>query len=229
VFEEFWEALVLIFSGDPEIWSILGFSYLVSGAATAIAAIIGIPLGIFMGMRKFRGKTIFVNLTNSFMGFPPVVMGVIVYLLLSSVGPLGSLRLLYTPPAIIIAQALLCLPIITGITIASVSNQYKPIVEATMALGGSRADIYENVLSECAIPILSGVMVGFGQSISEVGAAMIVGGNIRYSTRTITTSIVWYTSMGENEMAIALGTILLATTFLVMLFLTIIQMRSRKT
>lgn len=168
MWDEFWEALVLIFTGDTEIWSVLGFSYLVSGVSTAIAALIGIPLGIFLGMRNFRGKTVLMNLTNSFMGFPPVVMGVIVFLLLSSVGPLGSLGLLYTPPAIIIAQSALCVPIIMGVTTASVSNQYKPIAEATMALGGSRPDVYENVLSECLIPILSGVMLGFGQSLSLI-------------------------------------------------------------
>jgi tungstate transport system permease protein len=208
--------------------SVLGFSLGVSAIATAIAAAIAIPLGIFMGMREFRGKVIIVNLFNSFMGFPPVVMGVIVYLLLSKAGPLGFLHLLYTPTAIIIAQCLLCIPIITGITLSSITNHSKKIIETTLALGGSRSDVYENVFSENLVPILSGVIVGFGQNLSEVGASMIVGGNISFFTQTITTAIVTYTGQGRAGDALLLGLVLILTSFFIMFALTMLQMRARR-
>jgi tungstate transport system permease protein len=215
-------------SWESEMASVLGFSIGVSATATAIAAAIAIPLGIFMGMREFKGKTIIVNLTNSFMGFPPVVMGVIVFMLLSRSGPLGSLHLLYTPTAIIIAQSFLCIPIVAGITISSITNHSKKIIETTLALGGSRSDVYENVFSENIVPILSGVMVGFGQNLSEVGASMIVGGNISFFTQTITTAIVTYTGMGRPDLALLLGSVLIATSFFIMFALTLLQVRARR-
>ncbi|NMC05894.1 MAG: ABC transporter permease [Candidatus Lokiarchaeota archaeon] len=215
-------------SWETDMASVLGFSVSISAVATAIAAAIAIPLGIFMGMHDFKGKTIIVNMTNSFMGFPPVVMGVIVYLLLSRAGPLGFLHLLYTPTAIIIAQTSLCTPIITGITISSVTNHSKKIIETTLSLGGNRSDVYENVFSENLVPILGGVMVGFGQNLSEVGASMIVGGNISFFTQTITTAIVTYTGTGQSSLALALGLILIATSFVIMFTLTALQMRARR-
>ena len=208
--------------------SVLGFSIVVSATATAIAAAIAIPLGIFLGMHEFKGKPIVVNLFNSFMGFPPVVMGVLVYLLLSRSGPLGTLRLLYTPTAIIFAQCLLCIPIITGITISAITNHSKKIIETTLALGGKRSDVYENVFSENLVPILSGVMVGFGQNLSEVGASMIVGGNISFFTQTITTAIVTYTGQGRAGDALLLGWVLIFTAFFIMFTLTFLQMRARR-
>lgn len=228
MFEEFIEALRLIFTFNPEIWDILGFSVQMSVISIAISAAIGIPVGIFLGVKKFRGKTFIVNLANSFMGFPPVVMGLIIFLLLSRSGPLGALGLIYTPASIIIAQTSLSLPIIAGITISAIANEQKKIAQTTIALGGSRWDLYENIFSECRIPILGGVIVAFGQAISEVGASMIVGGNIRYFTRTMTTAIVLQTGMGETEFALALGLILILTSFLLILTLTFIQMRARK-
>ena len=213
---------------NSDMFSILWFSVGVSAIAAAIAAAIGVPLGIFLGMKEFKGKIVIVNITNSFMGFPPVVMGVIVYLFLSSAGPLGFLHLLYTPTAIIIAQSLLCIPIISGITISAVTNHNKKIAETTLALGGSRWDIYENVFSENLIQILSGIMVGFGQSISEVGASLIVGGNISYYTQTMTTAIVTYTQMGRPDLALSLGLILITASFFIILTLTFIQMKNRK-
>ncbi|MEX2680021.1 MAG: ABC transporter permease [Candidatus Sigynarchaeota archaeon] len=215
-------------SWQSEIMPLLGFSFGVSAIATAIAAAIAIPLGIFMGMREFKGKTIIINLTNSFMGFPPVVMGVLVYLLLSKAGPLGFLHLIYTPTAIIIAQCLLCIPIITGITLSSITNHSKKIIETTLALGGSRSDVYENVFSENLVPVLSGVIVGFGQNLSEVGASMIVGGNISFFTQTMTTAIVTYTGQGRAGDALLTGLILIITTFIIMFALTILQMRARR-
>jgi tungstate transport system permease protein len=213
---------------QDEMTSVLGLSLAISGMATAVAAAIAIPLGIFMGMREFKGKTIIVNLFNSFMGFPPVVMGVLVYLLLSKAGPLGFLRLVHTPTAIIIAQCLLCIPIITGITLSSITNHSKKIIETTLALGGSRSDVYENVFSENLVAILSGVMVGFGQNLSEVGASMIVGGNISGFTQTMTTFIVTYTGQGRAGDALLVGLVLIGTTFLIMLALTMLQMRARR-
>ncbi len=213
---------------QDEMTSVLGFSLAVSAMATAVAAAVAIPLGIFMGMREFKGKTIIVNLFNSFMGFPPVVMGVLVYMLLSKAGPLGFLHLVHTPTAIIIAQCLLCIPIITGITLSSITNHSKKIIETTLALGGSRSDVYENVFSENLVAILSGVMVGFGQNLSEVGASMIVGGNISGFTQTMTTFIVTYTGQGRANDALLVGLVLIGTTFLIMFALTMLQMRARR-
>ncbi|MBN2151228.1 MAG: ABC transporter permease [Candidatus Lokiarchaeota archaeon] len=213
---------------QSDMTSVLGFSIIVSATATAIAAAVAIPLGIFMGMREFKGKAVIVNLFNSFMGFPPVVMGVLIYLLLSKAGPLGFLGLLYTPTAIIIAQCFLCIPIIAGITISSITNHSKKIIETTLALGGSRTDVYENVFSENLVPILSGVMVGFGQNLSEVGASMIVGGNISFFTQTITTAIVTFTGQGRAMDALLLGTVLIVTAFFIMFALTILQLRARR-
>nr|MDO8116389.1 ABC transporter permease [Candidatus Sigynarchaeota archaeon] len=194
-----------------------------------MASAIGIPSGIFLGTKRFRGKMFMVNFTNSFMGFPPVVMGLLVFLLLSRSGPLGPLGLIYTPASIIIAQTALSVPIIVGLTISAIAQQQARITETTIALGGSRYDVYENILSECRISILGGVIVAFGQAISEVGASMIVGGNIRYFTRTMTTAIVLKTSMGETEFALALGIILISTSFFLVFILTFIQMRARTT
>lgn len=228
MYEIFTEAFRLIFTFNPEIWGILGFSVQVSLASTLIAAAIGIPLGIFLGMKKYKGKTFIINMANTFMGFPPVVMGLLIFLLFSRTGPFGALGLLHTPTAVIIAQTCLSAPIITGITISAIANQQAKIKEATLAMGGTNWNVYENLFSECKIPIFGGIIVAFGQAISEVGASMIVGGNIRYYTRTMTTAIVQQTTMGESEVALALGIILITTSFIIMFFLTIIQMKARK-
>ncbi|MHA1849589.1 MAG: ABC transporter permease [Promethearchaeota archaeon] len=147
---------------------------------------------------------------------------------MSRSGPLGSLGILFTPSAIIIAQTCLAIPIITGVTVSAISTQFKPVKEMTLSLGGNNWHVMENIFIECKVSITGGLIVAFGQSISEVGASMIVGGNIRYFTRTMTTSIILQTRMGENEMAFALGLILIITSFLLTFILTAIQIRGKK-
>ena len=159
------------------------------------------------------------------MGFPPVVMGLIVYLLLSNSGPLGSLNLLYTPSAMIIAQLFLAIPIITGTTKAALESVNNNLKETILSLGANERQLWWEMIKEAKKSIIAGVLVAFGQAISEVGAVMIVGGNIRWNTRTFTTSIVLQTRMGEFGQAIALGTILLLITFILNYALTRLQVK----
>lgn len=219
------QAFILIFTFDPEIWGVVELSIRVSGSATLFAALIAIPLGSYFGLHKFRGKKAFTNLLNTFMGFPPVVMGLIVYLLLSKTGPLGDLGLLYSTTAMIIAQFLLAAPIIAGTTKAAVESVDPAFKETLLSLGSTERQLWWEMIKEGKRSTIAGVLVAFGQAISEVGAVMIVGGNIRWHTRTFTTSIVLQTRMGEFGMAIALGIILILIAFLINYTLTHIQAR----
>jgi len=217
------EALYLIFSGDAELLGVMILSLRVSGTATFMAACVGIPLGMFLGLRVYIGRRIVNNFVNTAMGLPPVVIGLYVFLMLSRSGPLGFLSLLYTPTAMIIAQWILATPIVTGITMAAVrSVQYK-YRDTALSLGATEAQLWLTILKEARISILAGICVAFGQAISEVGAIMIVGGNIRFSTRAMTTAIVLQTRMGIFGMAIALGIVLIALAFLVNLIFTTLQ------
>ena len=157
------------------------------------------------------------------MGLPPVVTGLVLYILLSRAGFLGPLELLYTPTAMIIAQFILALPITMGLSYSAITSIPQKLVEHTISLGAKRSQLFWIVVKEGRVGILASVVAAFGGAISEVGAIMLVGGNIRYFTRALTTAIVLYTSMGEFEMAISLGIILLATAFVVNLFLTYLQ------
>jgi tungstate transport system permease protein len=160
------------------------------------------------------------------MGFPPVVMGLIVYLMLSNSGPFGFLDLLYTPSAMIIAQLFLAIPIITGTTKAALESVSNNLKETILSLGANERQLWWEMIKEAKKSIIAGVLVAFGQAISEVGAVMIVGGNIRWNTRTFTTSIVLQTRMGEFGQAIALGTILLLITFILNYALTRLQVKN---
>ena len=219
------QALVMIFTFDPEIWGVVEVSIRVSGTATFLAAVISMPIGSYVALREFPGKNVFTNFINTFMGFPPVVMGLIVFLLLSKSGPLGPLGLLYTTTAMIIAQLFLAIPIIIGTTKAAIESVDKNIIETIQSLGATESQLWWELLKEAKRSIIAGILVAFGQTISEVGAAMIVGGNIRWFTRTFTTSIVLQTRMGEFGMAIALGIILISVTFVLNYILTHLQMR----
>ncbi|MFX0007733.1 MAG: ABC transporter permease [Promethearchaeota archaeon] len=220
------EALRLMFTFDPELWSVIGTSFRVSLTSTFIAALIALPIGSFIGLRKFRGKKGLTNLINTFMGFPPVVMGLIVYLLLSRNGPFGSLGLLYSTTAMIIAQILLAIPIIMGTAKAAIESIDPALKETVLSLGATERQLWWELIKQSKKSIIAGFLVAFGQAISEVGAVMIVGGNIRWETRTFTTSIVLQTRMGEFGMAIALGVILIATSFIVNYGMTRLQSRA---
>lgn len=220
------EAFRLLFSFDPEIWGIMFLSVRVSATSTLIALSIALPISSYLALREFKGKSFLTNLINTFMGFPPVVMGLIVYLMLSNSGPFGSLDLLYTPSAMIIAQLFLAIPIIIGTTKAALESVNNNLKETILSLGANERQLWWEMIKEAKKSIIAGVLVAFGQAISEVGAVMIVGGNIRWNTRTFTTSIVLQTRMGEFGQAIALGTILLLITFILNYALTRLQVKN---
>ncbi len=217
------QAIMLIIMFDREIWFTVILSIGVSGTATFIASMIGLPIGSLMGLRDFWGKKSITNLLNTFMGFPPVIMGLFVFLLLSKNGPLGSLGLLYTPTAMIIAQLLLAIPIIAGTTKAAIESVDPALRETILSLGATEIELWWELIKDSKRSIIAGILVAFGQAISEVGAVMIVGGNIRWHTRVFTTSIVYQTQMGEFGMAIALGFILISVAFILNYTLTYLQ------
>jgi len=219
-----------------EILNITLLSLRVSGTAVLIGALIGVPIGMVLGLGRFRGKKMlirFVDITlrsivNTFMGLPPVVVGLVVYLLLTTSGPLGSLRLLYTPNAMIITQLIMAVPIITGVTMSAVGSVEKGIRERALSLGATDGQAAWMVLREARMGVLTAIIVAFGAAISEVGGIMLAGGNIRWVTRTLTTAIVVETNLGNFDLAISLGAILLSLAFIINLVLTIIQLRGAK-
>jgi tungstate transport system permease protein len=222
-------ALILIFTGDPETWQVIFLSLRVSGLAVAFATMLGVPIGVIVGLRNFFGKNLVISLINTLMGLPPVVVGLIIFLLISRSGPLGALGLLYTPTAIMIGQIIIATPIIAGVTLAGVSAIDISVIETAKSLGATGTQTWGLVVREARVNILSGVAVGFGQSISEVGASMILGGNIEGFTRVMTTDIVLQTSQGNYGQAIALGLILIIIAFIInSLVLTRLQLKSKK-
>ena len=208
-----------------EVVGITALSFRVTGLAVAAAALLAIPLGSLLALFDFRGKGVLVTLINTLMGLPPVVVGLMLYLVLSRSGALGPLDLLYTPTAMIMAQFIMAIPIIMGLSYSAVSAVPQRLVERTISLGATRNQLAIVIIREARVGILASIVAAFGGAISEVGAIMLVGGNIRYFTRALTTAIVLYTNMGEFGMAITLGLILLATSFMINLFLTYLQMK----
>ncbi|NMA49893.1 MAG: ABC transporter permease [Tissierellia bacterium] len=211
----FLEAFKLLFQFDPEVYGIIGLSVFVSSSATIIAALIFVPLGVYLGIKPFKGKRLFSRLVYTFMSIPSVVVGLVVALLLARRGPLGFLRLLYTPKAMIIAQTLLVVPLILGLTYNMAKTRGKQIEAVSKTLGGNRWDSVVLIIRELRSDIFIHVVTAFSRAISEVGAVMIVGGNIKFQTRVITTTISMMNSMGDYPMAIALGTILMIISFVI--------------
>jgi len=200
---------------DPATWEIAGFSFRVSLAATFIAALLAVPAGLFVSVRRFRGKRQLVTLMNTFLSLPTVAIGLFVYLLVSRSGPLGRFELLYTPVAIVIGQVILALPIITALTYAAVDGVDKRVRQTALTLGAGRRQADLAVLSAARAGILAAVAAGFGRVISEVGSVIMLGGNIKGFTRTITTAIALETSKGEFARSAVLAVILLAVALLV--------------
>jgi len=219
------QAFGLLLGGDREILSVLWLSLQVSGTATLIALLLGIPAGAVLALTRFPGRTLVVSAVNTGMGLPPVVVGLFVTILLWRSGPLGNLEILYTPAAIILAQAVIAAPIVTGITLAAVQNVPAKFRLQLIALGASRAQMVWITLREARLPVLAAVMAGFGGVISEIGASMMVGGNIKGQTRTLTTAMVLETGKGNFEIAIALSIVLMVLVFGVNWALTAIQQR----
>src|SRR5918997_685595 len=209
------KALGLLLSGDAETWSITLLSLQVSLTATAISLLVGVPLGTWLALARFPGRGFLLAAVNTGMGMPPVVAGLIITILLWRTGPLGHLRLLYTPTAIVIAQVALSLPIVVGLSAAAIQQLNPRLRLQILALGATRAQYLWLLVREAKLPLLAAVMAGFGAVISEVGAAMMVGGNIQGQTRVLTTATVLETSKGNFDVALALGLILLALVYAV--------------
>jgi tungstate transport system permease protein len=219
-----------------EILSITLLSLRVSGTAVSIGALIGVPLGVILGFSQFKGKRTLIrfvdvmlkSMVNTFMGLPPVVVGLLVYLLLTTSGPLGWLGLLYTPTAMIITQLIMGIPIIVGVTMSAIGSVEKAIRERALSLGATETQAAWLVLKEARMGVLTSIIVAFGAAISEVGGIMITGGNIRWWTRTLTTAIVVETGLGNFDMALTLGAILLSIAFIINLALTILQLKGER-
>ena len=221
------QALWLLLTGDPEVRGITWLSLQVSGLATGLSLLVGIPLCTLIALARFPGRGLVVSLVNTGMGLPPVVVGLFVTIVLWRNGLLGMLELLYTPTAMILAQLVIAAPIVTGLTLAAIQQVPDKFRLQLLALGASRAQMVWTLLKEARLPMLAAVMAGFGAVISEVGASLMVGGNIKGSTRVLTTATVLETSKGNFDAAIALSLILLLLMFLVNWALTWIQQGRR--
>lgn len=221
------QAFQLLFTLDREVLGIAWLSLKVSGLATLISLVLGIGLGTVIALTSFPGRKVLVSLVNTGMGLPPVVVGLFVSILLWRNGPLGFLELLYTPSAIVIAQSVIATPIVMGITIAAMQNLPANLRLQILALGATRTQLVWMLIKEARLPLMAGVMAGFGGVISEVGASIMVGGNVKGYTRVLTTATVMETGRGNFDIAIALSVILLLFCFLINYLLTLIQQRER--
>jgi tungstate transport system permease protein len=209
-----WEAIKLIISGDRELVAICLTSLRFSSTSIVLASLAGIPLGFLLKLKTFPGRKLTLVVVNSLMALPTVVVGLFVYSLVARSGPLGGLGLLFTPYAVIIGQFILVLPIITSMVYGSVSHMDSRLPETLKTLGATGINYYYMLLKEMKGPILSAVLAGFGRVIGEVGVSMMLGGNIRWYTRTITTTISLQTSKGEFELGLALGIVLMMIAFI---------------
>ena len=210
--DAFFTAVRLIFAGDAALYEIIFLSMRITLTAVAIACVIGFPLGAALAVIRFPGRGTLIVLVNALMGLPPVVVGLTVYLLLSAAGPFGPLRLLYTPAAMIVAQTILVTPIIAALTrhvVAELANEYD---ETLRAMHASRLDTIGTLLWDARFLLVTASLAGLGRALAEVGAVMIVGGNINHATRVMTTAIALETAKGELSMALALGVILVSLT-----------------
>lgn len=213
--QAFQKALQLIIQLDPGLIEIVALSLQVSLTAVLIAGLIGLPLGAALALYKFFGRGLLVAILNTFMGLPPVVVGLVVYLILSRSGPLGALGLLFTPTAMVIAQVCLVTPIIAALTRQTVMDANNEFHAQLRALGAKPQSMMNTLLWETRYSLVTNVFAGFGRAIAEVGAVLIVGGNINHNTRVMTTSIALETSKGNIELALALGVILITLSLIV--------------
>jgi len=221
------KAFWLLITFDPEVFSITLLSLQISGSATLISLFFGISIGTSVALTRFRGRRIAVSLINTGMGLPPVVVGLFVTIFLWRNGPLGFFEMLYTPTAMIIAQTVIATPIVMGITLAAMQQLPTKLRLQILALGATRLQMVWILIKEARLPLLAAVMAGFGGVISEVGASIMVGGNIKGYSRVLTTATVMETSRGNFDVAIALGIILLLFAYLINLILTHVQQRER--
>ncbi len=230
-------AFELIINLNPYILSITGVSIKVSGTATLLATLTAIPLAFVLTFINFRGKQAFITLVNTGMGLPPVFVGLFIFVMLVPMGPLGFLNKIFTPQAMVLAQYILVTPIITGISLAAIKAVPRPVIETVYTLGGSQKDAVIATLLEARFGIITAILAGLGRALAEVGAILIVGGNIAYSgsvggmgeglsyTRTLTTAITSETSKGDISTSIALGIILISLNLSVNLLANFFQRR----
>jgi tungstate transport system permease protein len=223
ILEGFLKAFYLIIHLDSELLGIIWLSLKVSGVALLISSLLGIPAGSILGLKKFRGRGFLISISNTFMGLPPVVVGLFVYLMLSRRGPLGFMELLYTPSAMVIAQIILIFPIVSSLCHSAVISVDPIIRHAAVTLGATRFQSAFAVMREARYGILSGVIAGLGRAMGEVGAILIVGGNIAGHTRVMTTTIALETDKGNFELALALGIILIIISLVINIWLHLIQ------
>ncbi|MEW6232203.1 MAG: ABC transporter permease [Chloroflexota bacterium] len=227
IVDGFRQAIALMLGLDRELLRVTWLSLQVSGSATFLSLLIGIPLGTFLALNRFPGRHLVISLVNTGMGLPPVVVGLFVTIMLWRNGPLGLLHLLYTPMAMVIAQCIIAAPIVTGLTLAAMQSLNPRLRLQLLALGASRWQMLWLLVREARLPLLAAVMAGFGGVISEIGASMMVGGNILGQTRVLTTATVMETSKGNFALAIALSIVLLLLVYAINLFLTHIQQQGR--
>ena len=209
------QALHLLFSLDPELLQILGVTMRMSFFSTTISCLVGLPLGALIGTRSFRGKAFLKKLIHTLMGLPPVVAGLLVYALFTHCGPFGALNLLFTVRVMVVAQCLLIIPVVTGLTASFMEQSTRAVIDTAKGMGLSKRRVLFLCLSESRTSLLSVVLNAFGRSIAEVGAVSIVGGNIQWKTRVMTTAIMLETNKGNFSFALALGVILLLIAFAV--------------
>ncbi len=219
------DAIALLVNGDAELYRIIGPTLAISAVATILAMLIGVPLGYGLARGRFPGRTVLLGAVNTGMGMPPVVVGLVVWLLLTRSGPLGGWELIYTREAMVLAQFVIATPLVVGFTAASIQSLPAQLPDLLTSLGAGRLRKLWILSREARLGLLAAVMAGFGAIVSEVGASMTVGGNLRGSTRVLTTAIVTETSRGNLPVALALGVLLLGLAFTVNLVLTLVQQR----
>ncbi len=226
---EIWQgltrALELIFTLDPEVMEIAGRSLTISVTSTILASLICLPLGSLIHFRNFPGKRLLVSIIQTFFSVPTVAIGLFVFVLFSRAGPLGGLDLMFTPAIMVIGQVLLITPVMLGLTISALSGVDKAILDTAVSLGASDFQASVVALREARYAVLAAVIMGFGRAISEIGIALMVGGNIKGFTRVITTAISLETSRGDLELAIALGIILISIALVINIILNRVQQR----
>ena len=225
IWQGFIKAIELIVALDPEVMDVAGRSLRISATSTVLAALLCIPIGGLIHFHSFRGKRILINAIQTLYSFPTVAIGLLVFLLISRAGPLGFLGILFTPTAMVVGQMVLITPILLGLTISALSGVDKAIKDTAISLGATEFQAIWAIIKEARYAVMAAVTMGFGRAISEVGCAMMVGGNIRGFTRIMTTAIALETTRGELELAIALGIILISLALIVNVVLNIIQQR----
>ncbi|MFH0727548.1 MAG: ABC transporter permease [Pseudomonadota bacterium] len=228
IFDGIRQGIVLLFGLDPEVWRITLLSLKVSGIATLVSVLAGISVSTAVALGEFPGKRFVISLINTGMSLPPVVVGLFVSITLWRNGPLGWMGLLYTPTAMIIAQTVIATPIVMGISLAALQHLPGNLKLQILALGASRLQMVWLLVREARLPLLAAVMAGFGGVVSEIGASIMVGGNIKGYTRVLTTATVMETGKGNFDVAIALSIVLLFLSFFINALLTSIQQRERR-